>query len=137
MKIIDADGSILGRLASEVATLLLSGEEIIIINAEKARITGGKRDVLKRYKEKRARGSKEKGPYFPRRPDLVLKRTVRGMLSYRRGRGREAFSRLKVFIGIPPEYKKGEKIKEAIIEREKYVELGEICKELGWKDESG
>jgi len=101
MVVVDATGLVLGRLASVTAKSLLAGEEINIVNAEKALITGDKEHIFRDYGQTRARGSRERGPYFPRRPDMVLKRTVRGMLPYKMRRGRDAFSRLKVYLGIP------------------------------------
>ena len=47
--IIDADGHILGRLATYVAKRALLGDEIIVVNAEKAIISGRKEMVFKRY----------------------------------------------------------------------------------------
>src|SRR5665647_3512969 len=84
MTVIDANGLILGRLASTVAKQLLSGDDkIYIVNAEKAIISGSKAATLREYRETRERGATEFGPYFPKRPDRILKRTIRGMLPYK------------------------------------------------------
>ncbi|MEM4524429.1 MAG: 50S ribosomal protein L13, partial [Archaeoglobaceae archaeon] len=80
--VINAEGHILGRLCSVIAKRLLMGERIVVVNAEKAVITGNKANIFERYKEKYDRGSKEKGPYFPRHPEKIFKRTVRGMLPW-------------------------------------------------------
>ena len=56
MTVVDADGVIMGRLASSVAKRLLGGEQITIINAEKAIITGTREDILGRFKARRSRG---------------------------------------------------------------------------------
>ncbi|HOQ65710.1 MAG TPA: 50S ribosomal protein L13 [Methanosarcina thermophila] len=139
MTVIDANGLILGRLASTVAKQLLSGDdEIYIVNAEKTVISGSRATTLKDYREARERGSKEFGPYFPKRPDRILKRTVRGMLPYKRARGRDAMSRLKVYVGVPPELKDAEKITipDADMRRlssSKYIELGEVSRKMGSK----
>ncbi|MFQ6120444.1 MAG: 50S ribosomal protein L13 [Methanosarcinales archaeon] len=138
MTVIDADSLILGRLASIVAKRLLNGEEIFVINAENAIVSGSKASTLKEYKEMRDKGSKEKGPYFPRMPDRILKRTVRGMLPYKKHKGRFALKRLKVYIGVPDELKneKTETIPEADMNRLssiKYIKLGEISRKLGAK----
>ena len=53
MKIIDASNCILGRLASSIAKELLNGEEVHIINAERAVISGTKNRVFGEYIEKR------------------------------------------------------------------------------------
>ncbi len=101
--VIDADGCILGRLASNVAERLLAGEEVAIVNAEKAIITGDKDEVFAKYRAKHTRGTQRKGPFYPRVPHRLVKRTVRGMIPYQKPRGREAWKRLKCYIGVPPE----------------------------------
>jgi large subunit ribosomal protein L13 len=103
LTVIDANGLILGRLASIVAKRLLSGEEINVINAEGSIVSGSPEATLSKYKTMRAKGSKEKGPYFPKRADLILRRTIRGMLPYKKAAGREALSRLRVYVGVPAE----------------------------------
>ena len=131
--VIDASDTVLGRLASIVAKKLLLGEEIVIINAEKAIVTGSKEHVLERFMEKRERGDTIKGPFYPVRPDRVLRRAVRGMLPRKKTRGREALKRLKVYIDNP-ENLQGERIGKGIGEiRCKFMYLGDICKHLGWK----
>ena len=85
--IIECDGLRVGRLASNFAKRALAGEEIAVINAEKAIISGNRARVLNNYKQKRQRGSREGGPFFPRRPDHIRKRTSRGMVPYERERG--------------------------------------------------
>jgi large subunit ribosomal protein L13 len=136
--IIDAKGHILGRLSSKIAKRLLDGERIAVVNAEKVIITGEKYMIFARYKEKYDRGSQEKGPYFPKHPEKIFKRTVRGMLPWKSRRGRDAFRRLKVFIGVPDvlKDKKFEVVDEALFERarsEKYTTLGEVSSYLGYK----
>ena len=49
--IVNAKGLILGRLASNVAKLLLQGETVIILNAEKAAISGKKQQIVQEAKE--------------------------------------------------------------------------------------
>ena len=139
--VIDAKGHVLGRLSSVLAKRLLNGEKIVVVNAEKAVITGEKAMVFDRYLEKYERGSKEKGPYYPRHPERIFKRTVRGMLPWKSRRGREAYRNLKVFIGVPEELKgrKTEVVEQALLEKisktEKYVTVGEVSEFLGYKVE--
>jgi len=139
MEIIDGAGHILGRLASEVANKLLREKEkrITIVNAERVLISGSKVAIFKEYKRRKDQGSREQGPYFPKMPDRILKRTIRGMLPYKRERGRDAFSRLHVYLGMPDEYAGGEstRVESADAERlsvAKYVTLGEVSEKLGW-----
>jgi large subunit ribosomal protein L13 len=109
MKVIDASGCTMGRLSSYVAKNLLNGEEISIVNAEKAYVSGPRKFLINEYKRKRDLGTQRKGPFFPRLPDGILKRSVRDMLPYQKPRGRAAYKNLKVYAGIPEELK-GEKI---------------------------
>ena len=84
----DADGLILGRLASTVADILLkstragNSDQVVIVNAEKAVISGKPSAVYANYHQKYELNHARKGPYFPRMPDMILKRTVRGCLLY-------------------------------------------------------
>ena len=89
--IIDAEGSILGRMCTKVAKRLLNGETIAIVNAEKALISGKRTTIKQNYTQKRQVGTYRKGPFFPRMPDRLVKRTVRGMIPYQTPHGRTAF----------------------------------------------
>lgn len=138
MAVIDANNLILGRMASIVAQRLLNGEDINIINAEKAIISGRRDTTFERYKKYVSRGSREFGPHFPRRPDHLVKRTIRGMIPHTKMTGREAFDRLKVYIGVPPELSKEQAstIEDASITRlstSNYTVIGELSKKLGSK----
>jgi large subunit ribosomal protein L13 len=133
---IDAEGLILGRLASHVAQRLLAGEEVVIVNAEKALITGGKDDVIAHFRHRRDVGSGRKGPLYPRTPHMMLKRTVRGMLPFKKPRGRSAYKRLKVHISVPKELekKKFESVEGASqLSTQRYMTLGEVSKVLGYE----
>jgi large subunit ribosomal protein L13 len=103
MILIDAKDQILGRLCSEVAKRLLNGETVNVVNAEKAVIVGDPDMTMKEFRQKRARGDPYHGPFYPKTPERVFKRTVRGMLPYKIARGKQALKRLRVFISIPSE----------------------------------
>ncbi len=138
MAVIDASNLILGRMASLVAQRLLKGEEINIINAERAVISGRKDTTFERYRQYVQRGSREFGPNFPRRPEQIVARTIRGMIPHTTATGREAYSRLKVHIGVPPELSKEQAgtLDDASITRlstANYTVLGELSKKLGSK----
>tara|TARA_B100000586_G_C20049369_1_gene401296 strand:- start:681 stop:1094 length:414 start_codon:yes stop_codon:yes gene_type:complete len=136
MKVIDASGCIMGRLASFTAKSLLNGDKVHIINAERAVISGNKDSVIGEYVEKRQLNHPRKGPYYPRMPHLILKRAVRGMIPYQKPRGREAFKRLRVDIGTPATLKdeKMEPLKDAQMnDNTKYISLSEVSKILGAK----
>ena len=135
--VIDANNLILGRMATVVAKNLLQGDNIIIVNAEKATISGKRLALVKDAKKKLEIGHPRKGPYFPRQPDRFVKRAVRGMLPRKKPKGKEAYKRLRVFIGVPEEFKNfGSKtIQKAHVEKLKcpYITVGELTKEIGWK----
>jgi large subunit ribosomal protein L13 len=137
MKIYDAENQILGRLCSRIAKQLLEGEKVIVVNAEKAVISGKPEMIIKKYKEKRGRGSPKHGPFISRYPDEIFRRVVRGMLPWHKPKGRKAFKNLEVFIGIPEDLKreKFEKIEEANANKlkTKFVTLEEIALALGVK----
>jgi large subunit ribosomal protein L13 len=137
MTVIDSDKMILGRFSSIIAKRLLNGEEITIVNAEKTIISGSKVSSFAEYKQAVDRGNKEFGPYFPKRPDQIVKRTIRGMLPYKKARGRDAMSRLKTYIGVPEELSdvETESVPEAHMNRlsSKYLRLEELCRKLGAK----
>jgi large subunit ribosomal protein L13 len=138
--IIDAKGLILGRLSSNVAKLLLHGETVIILNAEKAAISGKKQQIVQEAKAFLEVGHPRKGPLHPRRPDKIVSRTVRGMLPRRKQKGVEAYKRLRVYLGAPLEFedKKIQTIPEASADKLKspYITVGELAKEIGaWAPE--
>ncbi len=133
--IIDANGATLGRLSTNAAKRLLNGEEIAIVNTEKAIISGKKTAIKNRYKQKREVGTYRKGPFFPRTPERIVKRTIRGMIPYQTPHGRVAFKRLKCYVGIPKEFegKKTESIKEAEKQPVDFVTIEELSIYLGAK----
>jgi large subunit ribosomal protein L13 len=138
-KVINADGLILGRMASIIAKRLLKGEKIAVVNAEKAVISGKRKSKIAEAKEFLEVGHPGKGPFHYRRPDRILRRTIRGMLPYKQPKGKQAYKRLRVFIGVPDEFKSAEMetIEEAKAEKLScpYFTLGEFAKEIGWSGE--
>ena len=127
---IDATDQILGRMASKIAKKLLKGDSIFIVNAEKTIVSGKPQVVFQIYKERISRGDPYNGPHYPNVPDMMVKRTVRGMLP-KSPRGRDALKRLRVYLSVPEELKdkKFEKIPEAENNlTQKYVELAEVSR---------
>jgi large subunit ribosomal protein L13 len=137
--IIDAKGLILGRMSSIVAKLLLQGETIVVLNSEKAAISGKRLQIVKDAKSFLEVGHPRKGPYHPRRPDRIVRRTIRGMLPWKKPKGRQAYKRLKVYLGTPKEFdgKEIQSILDASAEKLKspYITVGELAKEIGWSPE--
>jgi large subunit ribosomal protein L13 len=134
--VIDARDCILGRVASQVAERALDGERIAVVNAEQAVITGRKEDVIGTYRKRTELGS-DRGPYYPKRPDRIMKRSIRGMIPYKRPRGREAFENVRVYLGNPYEGdREGELLENTSLDRLsniKFISLGELSERLGAK----
>jgi len=133
--IIDAEGAVLGRLCTAVAKRLLNGEEIAIVQSEKVIVTGKKDMIKAHYKHEREVGTYRKGPFYPRMPDRILKRTIRGMIPYQEPHGRVAFKRLKCYLGVPKvlQGKSFEKITAAEKHPADYMTLQEVAQFLGAK----
>jgi large subunit ribosomal protein L13 len=135
--IIDGDGLILGRMAAIAAKAALKGEQVHVVNAEKIIISGNPRHIVDRYKIRRSlkhKGDPEKSPKWPRRPDMLVRRIIRGMLPYDKATGRQAFKRIKVYMGVPSEL--APKLSEAVKLEKKvpkvYISINELSRELGW-----
>lgn len=108
----------------------MDGEKIKVINAEKAILTGKPEKILERYRKKKKRGDPYHGPHYPKKPDKIFRRTIRGMLPYKKSKGRDALKRLRVFIGNPNN-KKGKKIGKNKEEVEcEYLTLEEVSKKI-------
>lgn len=129
----DATGAVLGRLGSVVCKELLKGKEVVIINAEKSIISGDRlRVIADLHWWKDLGGIGLKGPRVSRLPDLLMKRMIRGMLPWNITKGREAYDRLRCYVGNGPltaeELKNIKKFdnKKPI----KYVELGEAANKI-------
>lgn len=140
IEVINANGLVLGRLSTAIAKMLLSGKRIAVINAEKIIITGDRKVITNRYYVRRnllEKENPEHSPKWSRRPDFLVKRIVRGMLPYKKPRGKTAYKGLYVFIGIPDELKKVKpidiKVKSIKDIYTKYVTISEVSKSLGYK----
>ena len=133
--LIDAEGAVLGRLASTLASRSLDGEQFAVVNAENIVVSGEKSEIVEKYRKKVDEHGSDRGPKHPKRPDGIAKRAVRGMLPYKRQRGKDAFSRVRFYVGVPAEYDD-----EEFIEPDKvvgdigqggYVTLGEVSEKIG------
>lgn len=133
--LIDAKDLIAGRVAAFAAKNALLGEPIDIINCEKAVIVGSRAYIIERYRAKKRMGT-YLGPFYPKNPDMFMRRLVRGMIAHKTVRGRKAFSKVKCFIGVPRSFegKKAETIIKSHISKLphlKYITIKDICKQLG------
>ncbi len=135
--ILDAKNLKLGRLAQFAAKKALLGEEVTIVNCADAVVSGKKERVFADYKRKRDMGT-FKGPFIHRKPDMLVKRTIRGMLPYKSYRGKNAMSRIRCYSNVPEKLKqeKAETIKSfdaANMKNLYYVTVSQICAHLGGK----
>ncbi len=111
--VVDADGMVLGRLATEVASILRgkrkpifaphldTGDHVIIVNADKVVLTAGKGERKTVYRHSGYPGglkSERFGDLLARKPEEAVRRSVRGMLPKNR-LGRQMLTKLKVYAG--------------------------------------
>ena len=112
-QVVDADGKILGRLATEIAMKLmgkdkpsyvpnlLSGDYVIVINAEKVKITGKKAEQKEYIRHSQYPGNRKAITYErmqAQHPDRIIIQAGKGMLP-RTKLGRKMLGRLKVYAG--------------------------------------
>ena len=111
--VVDASGVVLGRLASEVATILRgkhkpmyaphmdTGDHVVVVNADKIELTGNKGEDKYAYRHSGYPGGIRSRPLreeLRRRPTEVLRKAVRGMLPRNR-LGRAQLLKLKIYAG--------------------------------------
>jgi large subunit ribosomal protein L13 len=139
---IDASGQIAGRLCSNIAKLLLNGDRVIVVNAEKTLISGQRGSVMKSWLEYLKIASvvhPKHGPFHSRTPDGIITRMVRGMVPRRKAKGEAAMKKLRVYVGVPENYAKlkfeGFENAAATKPPAYYVQLSEIANRIGWKGE--
>jgi len=111
--VVDAENVVLGRLASQIATILRgkhkptftphmdTGDFVIVVNAEKVRLSG-KKSEMKQYFSHSGYIGHEKFTSFKevlaKHPDRILKNAVRGMLPHNK-LGKKIFNNLKIYAG--------------------------------------
>lgn len=136
--IVDATDLVLGRVASQIAKNLLEGEEVIIVNAEKAVISGRKKSTLSEYDAwtniKNLVDPKQ-GPLHPKNPEDLFRRTVRGMLPMKKSKGKDAFRKLEAYQGIPSSFDSEEietfpKANVKNLNTRRFIRLEELSKHL-------
>ena len=132
--VVDASDCILGRVASQVAERALDGERVAVVNAESAVITGRKEQIEAKFLKRREVGS-DRGPAYPKQPDRIFRRAIRGMLPHKKPRGREAYENVRVYLGNPYEDDvEAEILDDTSLDRLsniKFVSLGEVSESLG------
>ncbi len=134
--IIDATNSIVGRIATVAAKQALLGEQIIVVNCEKAYITGRSKYITDEFRRKRKQGTWATGPRYHRQPDRLVRRMIRGMLPYKQEKGKSAYQRIMCYIGVPEEFKTQsltviENAQISNVPNLKYISIKEISQILG------
>ena len=144
--ILDAKNKILGRFCSQVAKRALLGESIVIINAKDAIISGSKSEIHNNYLAKlniSTATNPRRGPFHERRPDTFMRRVIKQMLPRKKLRGKQALTRIHVYIGeIPERFKKryqklvsGETKddnKTRLSYYNRFITLEDLCLRIGW-----
>ncbi len=110
VKVIDATGLIVGRLATRVAKMAMSGEDVKIVNCEQAVFSGKQNQILGKWRERKHRTDAFKGPFISILPDRIVRRAIRGMLPHKNSktedaRGIAAFRRVMCYISVPDNLK--------------------------------
>ncbi|MGH9876354.1 MAG: 50S ribosomal protein L13 [Nitrososphaerales archaeon] len=139
--VVDATNHIAGRLCSYVAKMLLKGDNVVVLNAEKAMLSGERYSTIRQWHEYLEIGSIVNpihGPFHARRPDTIITRMVRGMVPKRRPKGISAMKRLRVYIGVPKNYEgvKGKEFEDAKIRKpvSYYTSIHDLAKLIGWHE---
>ncbi|HEX6252831.1 MAG TPA: 50S ribosomal protein L13 [Nitrososphaera sp.] len=140
--VVDATNCIAGRMCSHVSKLLLQGNRVAIVNAEKAMLSGNRYKTIDSYKghlEINSVTNPIHGPFHPRRPDTIISKMVRGMVPKRKPDGMTAFKRLRVYMGVPEAMKDAEmeSFDDSKITKPEsyYISIAEVAKQIGWKGE--
>jgi len=138
--VIDAEGSVLGRLATYVARMLKEGYKVYVVNVEKAVISGDKNRVIEGYKvwlKIKTLRNPERSPKRPRNPVAIFKYAVRGMLPKDFTKGRARLKNLKVYVGIPKELEGRDMVRLVSASSSKlkgeFITVAEVAKALGWR----
>ncbi|MBI4451162.1 50S ribosomal protein L13 [Candidatus Woesearchaeota archaeon] len=135
--LLDATNAVLGRIASHAAKQALIGKNVIVVNCEKAIVSGRKSYILERYIHRRSRGQPMYGPFIPRLPDRFVRRIIRGMLPWDKPKGKLAFKRVMCYTGMPsivvgtPETFANASL--AQLGTVNYMTVGDLCRHLGGK----
>ena len=140
--VVDATDHIAGRLASNVAKLLIKGNRVSVVNCEKIMMSGTRSNHIQEYREFLEINSiinYKHGPVHYRRPDTIMAKMIRGMLPHdRKPSGKESHQRLRTYIGSPKEIKSIEKIQfeKAKIRKasSNYTTMAELCRVIGWTE---
>lgn len=125
------DGSFVpfGRLGAFAAKKALKGNKIVVVNTEKIIIIGRPELIIEKYAQKRRLGKgNPRKPIFYRDVIQMFKRSIRGMVGFKKTTGQEALKRIMCYIGVPKEFEGKETIKLEQKFPLNYLTLDEISK---------
>lgn len=132
--IIDGDFVPLGRIAAFASKKALRGNNVSIINTEKIIIIGNPKGIIKRYLEKFQFGiGNPSKPIFFKDPIKMVKRSIRGMVGFKKTTGQEAFKRINCYIGIPKQFEGKEIAKLEKKDPLNYITIEELMKIISQK----
>ncbi len=136
MLVIDGTNLILGRAGSFIAKQILNGLEVHVINAEKFIMTGDPAVVTNRYLLRRRakhKGTPEFSPVWSKNPNMLVRRILRGMLPWKTTRGKDAYRRLKVYIGNPKNLTGAQTVETAKFTKPiKHITIHQLCTGIGY-----
>jgi len=137
--VVDATDHVAGRLASNVAKLLLQGNMVHMVNCERIMISGSRSSIVGEYRKFLEIASvlhPKHGPFHPRRPDTIMTRMVRGMLPRKKPSGIAAHKRLRAHIGTPRPLRSHKKVQfeKAKIRgaHSRYTSMADLGRTVGW-----
>jgi large subunit ribosomal protein L13 len=137
--IINAEGLVAGRLASNIAKKIIEGEQITIINAEKAILVGSYSAIIPKMRQRvdaTVKSNPHYGPKYDRIPSKMLRRMIKGMLPNKKKTAERLLKQLTIYNSVPKQIniEKTETIeKTKCNEKQDFMSLEKIAKELGGK----
>ncbi|MBT4604784.1 50S ribosomal protein L13 [archaeon] len=140
MKVYNAKGMLIGRMASRIAKDALLGEEVRVINCDLAVVSGKKRVIQKEKTQRQdRRGYPGLANKRPRMPDRYVRRAIRGMLPWTTPRGKAAFARIMCYVGEPSDIDSSSAIilkdaDKSKLPQGKYLTVAQIIKHLGGRE---
>lgn len=125
-------------MLSYAAKKAIAGQDIVILNVSKAVVSGEKKRVVERARAKlrtRTLGSQDRGPTHPRKPETYARRALRGMLPFKKPKGKKAYRRVRIYTDVPSRYAEepSQKVPGADASRLRcpYVLVEELSREIG------
>lgn len=136
--IVDATDLVLGRFSSQVAKELMNGKDVVVVNSDKAVISGNEKYTLSEYDawtKIHSLVDPKQGPFHPKSSGDLVRRTVRGMLPMKKPKGRNAYNRLEAHSDVPKKFEGNEtktypKSNVENLNTRRFIRLGELSKRL-------